>query len=369
MKSLLYVTAGTLALSSVPSFAEDNGKAVASANSGIRLTFSGQVNRGVLFADDGVGSETFFVDNDNSSTRFRFTGEGDFGDGWTAGVNIEIEAESNSTASVNQITQTSGGGGTFLNDRKLEFYFENDKFGRLSVGQGDTASNSTSEVDLSGTSVVAYSGIADLAGGVLFRDGTGALTNVNIGSAFSNLDGLSRQDRVRYDTPSFGGVTLSGSVGSNGIYDLAARYNSALGGFKVGAAIAYSVNAADDETVNGSVSVLHQDTGLSLTLAGGTVDRELATDARDTNFGYVKVGYQTQSLTNLGSTAFSIDYSTNDDTGVVGDDATSYGIAAVQHIDAIGTDLYLGVRNYELDRPGAQFQDVTAVLAGARLKF
>lgn len=130
MRSLLLVSASALAVSSMPSFAADDSK-VASANTGIRLTFSGQVNRGVLFADDGVSSETFFVDNDNSSTRFRFTGEGDFGDGWTAGVNIEIEAESNSTASVNQITQTSGGGGTFLNDRKLEFFFENDKFGRL----------------------------------------------------------------------------------------------------------------------------------------------------------------------------------------------------------------------------------------------
>jgi hypothetical protein len=369
MRSLLLVTASALAVSSVPGFAEESGSSVASANTGIRLTFSGQVNRGVLFADDGVSNETFFVDNDNSSTRFRFTGEGDFADGWTAGVNIEIQAESNSTASVNQITQNTGGGSSFLSERKLELFFENDKYGRLTVGQGDTASNSTSEVDLSGTSIVAYSGIADFAGGILFRDGAGALTTVNIGSVVTNLDGLSRQDRVRYDAPSFGGVTLSGSVGSDGIYDVAARYNSTLGAFKVGAALAYSVNTSDDETINGSVSLLHQDTGLSLTLAGGSTDRDLATDLRDTTFGYVKVGYQTKSITNLGTTAFSIDYSVSDDVAAAGDEATSYGIAAVQHIDAIGTDLYLGVRNYELDRPGSQFQDVTAVLAGARLKF
>ena len=369
MRSFLFVTASALAVSSAPGFAQESGNAVASANTGIRLTFSGQVNRGVLFADDGVSNETFFVDNDNSSTRFRFTGEGDFGDGWTAGVNIEIQAESNSTASVNQITQNTGGGSDFLSERKLEFYFENDKFGRLSVGQGDTASNSTSEVDLSGTSIIAYSGVADFAGGILFRDGAGALTMVNVGSVVTNLDGLSRADRVRYDTPSLAGFTLSGSVGADSIYDVATRYNNTFGGFKVGGALAYSMNAADDETINGSVSLLHQDTGISLTLAGGSVSRDLATDLRDTQFGYVKVGYQTDRISSLGTTAFSVDYSRSDDVAAVGDEATSYSLVAVQKIDRIGTDIYFGVRNYELTRPGSTFQDVTAVLAGARLKF
>jgi len=35
-------------------------------------------------------------------------------------------------------------------ERKLEIYFDSKRLGRLWLGQGDTASNGTSEVDLSG---------------------------------------------------------------------------------------------------------------------------------------------------------------------------------------------------------------------------
>lgn len=51
------------------------------------------------------------------------------------------------------------------------------------------------------------------------------------------------------------------------------------------------------------------------------------------------------------------------------DEFTSYGAFVVQNIDRAGTELYLGVRNHELDRPAANFDDILAVLAGARVKF
>ena len=41
----------------------------------------------------------------------------------------------------------------------------------------------------------------------------------------------------------------------------------------------------------------------------------------------------------------------------------------VQKVDKIGTDFYIGVRNHELDRPGANFHDVFTILSGARVKF
>ncbi|MEP5758369.1 MAG: porin [Litoreibacter sp.] len=373
MRPLLFVTASALALATAPTLAAEGDtdsaqNVVASGGTGIRLKFSGQVNRGVLLTDDGDQTDAFFVDNDNSSTRFRFTGDGDFGDGWSAGVNIEIQAESNSTATVNQITSNTNGS-DFLTERKLEFYFANDAYGRLTLGQGDTASNGTSEVDLSSTAIVAYSSVSDLAGGILFRQEDGTLSTVNIGSAFSNLDGLSRQDRIRYDTPTFGGFVASVSAGSDGLYDVALRYDGDHGDFRVGSAIAYSINPSDDETVNGSVSVLHKTTGLSLTVAAGTRDQGDSTDLRDSSFGYIKAGYQTNGITSLGKTSFSVDYGQYDDFSGVDDEATSYGLAAVQHIDRISTDLYFGIRNYELDRPGTEFEDVLAVLAGARLKF
>ena len=41
----------------------------------------------------------------------------------------------------------------------------------------------------------------------------------------------------------------------------------------------------------------------------------------------------------------------------------------VQNFDKIGTEFYLGARNHELDRAGSNFDDIFAVLGGARVKF
>ena len=38
------------------------------ANDRLKFSVSGQINRGILFFDDGVESNELFVDNDNSST-------------------------------------------------------------------------------------------------------------------------------------------------------------------------------------------------------------------------------------------------------------------------------------------------------------
>jgi hypothetical protein len=89
-----------------------------------------------------------------------------------------------------------------------------EKWGTLRLGQGDTATNGTSEVDLSGTDVAAYSSVDDVGGNFEFRD-NGVGTGITVSDSRSNFDGLSRKDRVRYDTPKWAGFFASGSVGNN----------------------------------------------------------------------------------------------------------------------------------------------------------
>ena len=54
--------------------------------------------RGVLISDDGYRTEAYNVDNDNSSTRARFIGEGKVTDDLTISGALEWQLESNSTA-------------------------------------------------------------------------------------------------------------------------------------------------------------------------------------------------------------------------------------------------------------------------------
>ena len=334
---------------------------VESGEESIRLTLSGQVNRGVLYADNGTDSEVFHVDNDNASTRIRFVGEGDVNSDITVGTQIEVQFKSNSTAAIS-FNQDDPAGPNNFTERKLELYFDSDRFGRVWLGQGDTASNGTSEVDLSGTAIVGYSGIADLAGGLAFDN------DRQIGDAFSNLDGLGRNDRLRYDTPSFGGVSVSASAVKTDDWDAALRFSGDVAGVRTAAAVGYADSASDGfEQINGSASVLLS-SGLSFTAAVGTRDLDAA-GRDDPFFYYVKLGQQLDVF-DIGRTALAIDFTQADDVEADGEELTSYGAFLVQTLDPVATDLYLGIRNHELDVTGGPDpDDVFAVLAGARIKF
>ena len=98
---------------------------VESGEDTIRLSLSGQVNRGILYGDNGSDSEVFHDDNDNSSTRIRFIGEGDLNDDITVGTQIEVQMESNSTADIS-FDQADAVGGTSFTERKLELSFDSD---------------------------------------------------------------------------------------------------------------------------------------------------------------------------------------------------------------------------------------------------
>ncbi len=59
----------------------------------------GQVNRGILYTDDGHNQDFFHVDNDNSSTRIGLLANAKASNDLTIGGKIEVQFESNSTAS------------------------------------------------------------------------------------------------------------------------------------------------------------------------------------------------------------------------------------------------------------------------------
>lgn len=368
-RSILLSTA-LVSLFALPAMAQDKENFAASGATGIKLKVSGQVNRAMLFTDDGNNSDTFFVDNANSSTRFRFTGSGDLDSDTSLGFVIETQIQSNSSTDVNQNNDTTNDGATFT-ERKMEVYIDSKTMGRVTLGQGDMASNGTSEVDLSGTSVIGYSSVEDMAGGLFLNDKTSnTLTGTKVGNVFNNYDGLSRRDRIRYDTPSFNGFQLSTSAGDNGRYDAAARYKASFGDIAFDSAVAYSNDNNDNDTYNGSFSFLHKVSGISLTAAAATVDLDNSADPRDPLMYYVKLGWQTKDMTAYGATAFAVDFGYNEDTLTADDESKSYGIFVVQNLDRVGTELYAGVRNYEYDAPGAtKYDDMLAVMAGARVKF
>jgi hypothetical protein len=100
----------------------------------------------------------------------------------------------------------------------------------------------------------------------------------------------------------------------------------------------------------------------------GAAGRDQDTDLHP-DFWYVKLGYQTNSWTSWGLSALAVDYYHGDEIEDNGDKAQTYGAFVVQQIEDYGTDLYLGLRNYSLDRRDENLDDIFAVMAGARVKF
>jgi hypothetical protein len=343
---------------------------VRSRNDKVSLQIYGQVNRAALYANDGDEDNWFFVDNDNSSTRIGLLGSTNAIDDFSIGTRFEVEFQSNASNEVSQEDKNGVGDNNFKR-RHFDIFLKSERFGKLSLGRGDTASNNTAEVDLSGTDVVGYSSIADMAGGQLFFDNdTDTLSNTTIGDVFNNFDGLSRDDRLRYDTPNFYGFFASGSVVSGDAADLALFYSAKLGDFKLAAAAAYSDPAGTsnsvDDIIDGSISVLHS-SGFSLTFAGGTRDYKVS-GRDDGTFYYGKLGYQ-RKFFSLGTTAMSVDYGRNDDVEQDGDEANTVGFQFVQNIDQWATEYYLGYRYHNLDRDNTDFKDINALMTGLRVKF
>ena len=340
---------------------------VKSGQERVKLAVSGQVNRAVNIADDGKNTAAYYVDNDASNSRVRFMGSAKMTDDLTLGSRLEVAFAPDESS---QVSQNNESPGDFINERWADVSLASKQFGKISLGKGDTASNNTAEVDLSRTDVVAYSSVADIAGGMLFRQSSGNhnITTIKVSDAFNNQDGLSRQSRVRYDTPSFYGFSLAGSTVTNQRADAALFWGGQGYGFQAAGAAAIS-NPNQDNTnhkYDGSFSILHQKTGLNFTLSAGLLDRDNQSDP--TNF-FAKPGW-IANFFDVGYTAFSVDYtrSLNLPTGT--DDGYSIGATLVQSLDKFGTEIYLQYRVYSLDRDsGPSVENMNVGTIGARIKF
>jgi predicted porin len=369
----------------------------------VALEISGQVNRAALASMDGENNYYYFVDNDNSSSRIRLKGTAQLNDDWSVGSRFEAEFQSNDSNVVSQLDRDPGDA-TF-NLRWFDAQVQSKTFGKFYLGKGSTASDNTSEVDLSGTAVVGYASIEDMAGGLIFYDDSkadpadpfsptvGYSSKINVASVFNDMDGLSRRNRFRYDSPTFFGFWAQGGLTSGNGGDVSLWYANQLGPVKLAGAISYANPSTNNEVVdgivNGSISALWN--GLNLTVALGQTQwdddglRAEGKDPRlydDQEFFYAKLGYRHEFF-NLGESCFSIDYAKNknvlDNVAFVNSDsdASSVGLMFVQNIDKWATEAYLGARYHSLDDLTSttdplfktDFNDLWAIMAGMRIKF
>ncbi len=338
-KSLL--AAGVVSLTTLPA-------------SALEVEVGGQVNRAIMYVEDGysannlgVGSETEFyhVDNRNSPTRFNLGGTQRLFDGWTAGALIEVGVFSNASNDVDPANKSTGA----EVDERITDAFVDSPYGKITLGRGEGAAYNSARRDYSGTGVISFRNPSLIGGSLRYGmkdssfkrkfDANGnfienepfdtqnpAQNEVTIAGSIRDYNFENRHDRIRYDSPRLGPVTLSvsaghdsGSEGHESILQVGLKSGLRAPGGRMLIGLGYSraTRNSDDpaepfdpdssvdpdiNTYGGSVSYFHSNTGLNLTLAAVNYEDELTSDEKSGTFSstrselgqfrYTKLGYR-----------------------------------------------------------------------------
>lgn len=369
------------------------------------------INRAMMHVNDGFQKDTYFVDNNSKSSRAGITGEKVLDDHFKVGGKMEMELVTSSSASVNQLNRNATGvvakpagaardisNTNAVHDgikiRQIDTWLKG-SFGQLSLGHGSMASWTTVASDLSGTAdTIGYVGPWLMAGGMNFHNNTStskvAATDPTVLTVFSPYDiEFARQSRVRYDTPSFAGFSLSGSV-YNGASestatlpavkygsDTALRYSNKFNGVKLLGAVAFSrlskgSNIKNQKIWDASFAALHEATGINaaINVANKTLANNTATLTKKQKFNRVQLGL-ISDLNCYGPTNFVVDYAQSKNALENDAKGKGYGFGVVQQLKKVNSEVYVSIRRLKFDRPLADlhYNKMLAAMAGIRVSF
>jgi hypothetical protein len=348
------------------------GMYVTKSKKTMKIVVNGHVNRAIVLTDNGTASGFTHVTSNFSRTRVRWIGTGKISDDMSVKTNIELGHQS--SIATNQDLGDNGdvNGVAALDERHVEFQITSKSLGKIYMGQGISGSESIAESDLSGTGIVSLNGNGELiGGGETFQSSAGAASgHGTVGANFNNFDGLGRRDRIRYDTPKFGGFQVTMSHANQDSRDIALRYGGSMGGTKVKAAVGVFENETNGSGgIAGSVSVL-MPMGVSFTFGASDSSDDDGGNGDSATWRYAKVGYKFKGL-GSGQTRLYAEYNQTEDVRALNTEASYWGVGIVQIMEPLGAELYGSFTTYSAEDStiAADPEDITQLVAGARFKF
>jgi len=268
----------------------------------------GQLNRAAMYWDDGRRSGTYAVDNETSSSRLGLVGRDRFVGELMAGYRIEIDSRVTSSSQVSAGDPWGDLSDDAVRLRHAYWYMEGSKLGRLTFGQQSPATDDITLINL-GSQMNDAALHYNNNFGIWLNMGSGLITDLKWGQIAHNVDSL-RGLFARYDTPLMKGVVLSAAWGEDGVWDVAARYQAEGSGFRFAAGVGYMDNAdLRFRDARGSASLIHDPTGLYVSVAGGVRDDDvsLLSKSGQPYFYYAQLGISRQWLP-YGKTTVYADY-------------------------------------------------------------
>ncbi len=300
------------------------------------FNLSGQVNSAAVFGGDVEDLEV--VDNNTSGSRFRIRGKQDFGGNYNTGFRLEFQDQDNVSNTLEDRTDT---------EVRVSDVFVGGPFGKIGVGKGDGATDSTFE---------AYGLLNYLGGAESWLLFAGVL-DLN----YRSIDGIGRQNRIRYDTPNFGGFRAALSANSGDTNEVSFFYKGDVAGGTLDARAGF-VDRDSGDVTSSSIAYKHG-IGFGLSYSFSEDDNPLAERETDWLMASYTIGITTVSI---GTGDFDQSTITNDEgvtTALTGTDEMS--ILGINIKPTPGLEIYANYVDFE-NRDGV---DGDAFALGARIRF
>ena len=359
-------------------------------NRKVSLTITGWVSEQIVAWDDGVERNTYIGGVGTTlSTNVQIVGSAQITSDVKAGYALRIEVNPNDPFTLSQDNDNhinpnlpNFGFGVF--PLESNWFLQSNRFGKLAVGKLSPASDNAAILpqDGSGTLFPANWVLFDpIRGFQLRRNGAaipgvggGALTWGDIancaqlgpaGAGIGSDCTAVFMNAIRYDSPVFGGFSVSASWGEDDFWDVAARYSGEFSGIKVSIGGAYSRNKDENFVIPFPTKrdvgyfqigayAEHVASGIWVYGAYGTEQIESATKAApDTDDQwYVKAGVKLKPFS-IGQTIPYAEYGQHNDMlsilvpGATGSQINRWGVGVVQNIDAAAMSVWLAYRHLD----------------------
>jgi len=246
--------------------AELEATTVRKGNKKVSVTLSGWVTKSVNFWDDGSESNVYVGDKGTTlSSHFQISGSATISPGWSGGYTMSVEAPGTAFGfGSNQFVPGDDDGFGTINTLLSYMWVKSDKYGTLNWGLLSQATDNVALLpDLSGTIIESNAVMFEGAGFNLRAKGTAnnesGLLNSRWGTFLmcdtaklgigADCNGVP-YNAVRYDTPTFGGFSVSTSFGEDDIWDVALKYAADWNSIKVSAAAGYT-QSSDERYIAG----------------------------------------------------------------------------------------------------------------------
>ncbi len=366
------VAAGALFAFAAPVTNAEAGN-ITNANSKASVSIGGRIHRSILSVDDGVHEELFHSDGTTGDSEMWLSGSGALTESITVSATLRWDIAKNEAACGFGSTTGEGACADAGNADKYEnIAFKHKSMGTLTLGDVEPGADGT--MDARYVSAMFNDGAA-AAKSTHVTSGAGAWQST-IGDYHAKIDPGSAANKIRWDSPSFNGLTVGADWRQDGGGSIGMKYSGKMGGMDFKAGVGYD-NENNTTLFGGHAAVKHA-SGFNIAYnygkkrtsdATSTGVAGVSTAADDPSWWRLIGGYQA-TMNSFGQTDLHIEYAESDTNGGDGNEAEVMRVGITQNLDAIGAKMGLDYARIEVsDDAATDYNDIDAVVFETTFNF